>query len=258
MEKNHPDQSGHCRILVTADAGHTAPLIAALEGEGAELLNLPLEKVKYYLDAEQQDALSELIDRFAFVICTEAGNTRYYLDWMSENSTETVMKQKIHLVSDELIAKMLEEAGIPAIQPREGARPIDIMEFILRISHKGPTLYPCAQGSSEEMPGLLKELGMQVVEMVVCKPVSLGRTELQLKREQVARRPPDYILFHSRGSVVRTRTAFPDLDYSEMTLLSASPGVTKKMKEESLIPHRQAEGSWRSVAELIRTTIRER
>lgn len=240
------------RILITAERDYAIGVLNELKKSDLEYLNLPLEKYRFSIDVKQEEALIPELKSFKFVIYGGMRNARYFLQWMNEKKISEMMRKKIHLVMDQPEANLLEEKGIPAIQPREDASPIDLMEFLLRINVDGGTLYPCAENSIEEMPGLLQELEMPVAEFTVCKPVPMDKKKLEQKRKSVEQNPPDAVLFHSRGSVVRTQTAFPDLDLSGKVLVSASAGVTQKMYEENLSADYQAEGSWNSVLRILK------
>lgn len=240
------------RILITAEKDQAEIVFNQLQESGLDYLSLPLEKYRYSVDPEQEESLLQAVESFRFVIYGGIRNARYFLKWMEEKKMRELMRRKIHLVMHQPEADLLEKKGIPAIQPRQDASPIDLMEFLLRISISGKTLYPCAEHSSEEMPGLLQELEMPVAEFTVCKPVQMDKKKLEQKRKSVEQNPPDAVLFHSRGSVVRTQTAFPDLDLNGKILVSASAGVTQKMYEENLSADYQAEGSWNSVLRILK------
>lgn len=240
-------------ILITSEANEISTLDERITDSDWEILPAPLEQYRFRMDSEQKDALLQQINTFRFVIYGGVRHVRFFLTWMEKSGIREEMLQKIHLVMNRTEAELLDESGIPGILPREGARPIDLMEFMLRINQTGGTLYPCADGSSEEMPGLLQELDLPVSELTVCEPVPLEKSQLRECRLAVRQQPPDAILFHSRGSVIRTKTAFPDLELKNRVLISASAGVTQKMYQEGLRADHQAEGSWDSVAAIIQS-----
>lgn len=238
-------------ILITAESDEAFLLLNNLSSAGLEPIHLPLEKYMYSTDRDQHETVVERLDSFRFVVYGGLRNTRYFLNWMEQSGMIEEFQQKIHLVMNQPESDLLESAGVPAIMPVDGGRPIDIMEFLLRISINGIVLYPCAEESSEEMPGLLEELEMPVVEFTVCRTVPFKKKAVEKKRIQLQNKRPDAILFHSRGSVIRTKAAFPDLDLGSRTLIAASAGVAHKIKQEGLEPTFVANGSWKSVEKLL-------
>jgi len=239
-------------ILITAETDEACLLLNNLSSAGLETIHLPLEKYIYSTDRDQHESIAERIDSFKFIVYGGLRNTRFFLNWIEQSGLTEDFQQKIHLVMNKPEADLLESAGVPAIMPVDGGRPIDIMEFLLRISIHGAVLYPCAEESSEEMPGLLEELKMPFTEFTVCRSVPFRKTAVKEKREQLQKKRPDTILFHSRGSVIRTKAAFPDLDLASTTLIAASAGVALKIKQEGLEPAFTANGSWKSVEKLLR------
>ncbi|MEX1062852.1 MAG: uroporphyrinogen-III synthase [Balneolaceae bacterium] len=242
------------KLLVTAEPDEAHLLIDGLSGTGVSLVHLPLEKVGYSTEPEQRESILAQLDEYRFVVYGGLRNARYFVQWMEQSEMTSEIQQKVHLAMNQAEADFLEQAGIAAIVPREGGRPIDIMEFLLRISIGGAVLYPCPEESSEEMPALLQELGMQVAEFTVCRSVPIGKKDVEEKRMQIRDQPPDGILFHSRGSVIRTKTAFPGVDLQLSTLIAASEGVAGKLQQEGLSADMTASGTWRSVLELLKAS----
>lgn len=236
-------------LLVTAHADDASPLLQS--DLKSHVLHLPLEEYNYSVEKEQALALDESFESFEFVIHANKRNTAYFLNWLDESGQSERAKKRIHLTGDSNSAELLERAGIPAIVPKPDARPIDILEFMLRISRSGGVLYPCPEGSAEEMPGLLHELEIPVSEFYVCKSATLQMETLISYRESVKNNPPDAILFHSRGSIIRIQTAFPELNLSTVTKISASAGVSWKMRKEGFEPDHEAGGTWRSVVDYL-------
>lgn len=240
------------KILITAEPDDSVLLLEHISNTGIKLCHLPLERYEYFNDPDQNDALLQQIDSFQFVVYGKLRNARNFITWIEKSETLEKFQEKIHLVLNKVEADLLEEAGIPAIQPKKAGKSIDIMEFLLRITINGAVLYPCAEGSSEEVPGLLEELEMPVAEFTVCKSIPFKKENIEKKRGELKRRNPDSILFHSRSSVVRTRAAFPDLDLSAKTLVAANAGVAYKMRQEGLEPDYIAAGTWISLVEKFR------
>ncbi len=227
-------------------------LLKEISDTSTDPLHIPLEQYEYHQDDDQNRALLQQMDTFQFVVYGGLRNARYFLNWINNSDKKDEILSKVHLVMDEPAANYLEDNGVPAILPKEGARPIDIMEFLLRITLNGAVLYPCTEGSSEEMPGLLEELEMPVAEFTVCRSVPFDKSEINAKKDELRKAQPDTILFHSRGSVIRTRTAFPDLDLGSKQTIAASAGVAQKLRQEGIEPDEVASGSWESVFHLVR------
>ncbi len=235
------------KLLITADSDDATKLLTGLTGSRIEPVHLPLEHYKYASDRKQGIVLEDQREVYNFVVFGSLRNSRHYLTWLNQFDLQDEFRQKIHLVMNRPEMEFLEKHEIPAILPKENARPIDIMEFLLRISISGGVLYPCAEESSEEIPGLLQELQIPVSELTVCRSVPFEKSEIDQKRKEIKKVEPDGILFHSRSSVIRTRTAFPDIDLSSKKLIAASAGVAEKLRQEGFVPEVTAEGSWESI-----------
>jgi uroporphyrinogen-III synthase len=240
------------KLLITAELDEVSELLQEMSDTPTDLLHIPLEQYEYHQDDDQNSALLQQIDTFQFVVYGGLRNARYFLTWINNSGIKDEILKKVHLVMNEPEANYLEENDVPAILPKEGARPIDIMEFLLRITLNGAVLYPCAEGSSEEVPGLLEELEMPVAEFTICRSVPFDKNDIYAKREELEKAQPDVILFHSRGSVIRTRAAFPDLDISSKQIIAASAGVAHKLRQEGLEPNEVASGNWESVKHIIK------
>lgn len=239
------------KLLLTADKNNSAPFLEMTEDSTAQMLHLPLEHFRPYRDDRMTEELLKSEESFSFVIYGNLRNAKFFVEWAEHSNSLGKFKNSVHLVMDDPTMKFLENSSIPAIRPREHARPIDIMEFILRISRDGSTLYPCVKGRAEEMPGLLHELEMPVAEFPVCEESQLGKTELNELREQFKNEQPDIVLFHNRSSVTRTNAAFPDLDLSKTKIISGSAGVTKMLIDLGYEPEFEADGTWLSIAQVV-------
>lgn len=222
------------------------------EEAGNKLLHIPLEKTEYFTFEEEEKLLLNSLNEYTFSIYGGLRNAQYYFQWVNENNLKEQVNRHIHLVTDRPTQDYLEEQSIPAILPRENAKGIDILEFLLRISTEGSVLYPATDQHVEEIPGLLKELKMAVTEFTVCRERSLTNDELISSREEVTIRKPDAVIFHDRASVNRIKIAFPELPLNQLHVISASRGVTEKLRSENIHVHEEAGGSWLSLAELLK------
>ena len=242
-------------LLITASENSCGNLKPLIEQHKDSFLHLPLELYERFIQREESDALKALLHTFSFVVYGSRRNAIHFIKWAEEEDQAEELKNMVHLVLDKPTADYLEENGIPAIMPRENAKPIDILEFMLRISREGKTLYPVADGKAEEMPGLLQELEMAVAEFTVSREAGLEPERLQKYKKAVSESSLKAVLFHNRSSVTRTRAAFPDLNLHETAIISGSAGVTNMLVEMGIEPAFEAEGSWPSIQEIIESEI---
>lgn len=238
-------------VLITASPSLCAPMFRELEIMKDMFLHLPLEEFTADVEEEESKYILENLEGFSFVLNGNLRNAQFFVEWLNQNNVMEPIKNVVHLALDKPTAEFLEEHSIPAIMPREKAKPIDIIEFMLRISREGKSLYPCTDKKAEEMPGLLQELEMDVMEFSVCKEKTLDPTRLEAFRLEVENSDITAVLFHNRSSVTRIKTAFPDIDLHTKKIISGSPGVTKNLIDLGLEPNFEAEGNWYSIGELI-------
>lgn len=217
------------------------------ESKSWQLLHLPLENYSYSVNREEEELVLEKLDSFSFIIHGNLRNARYFTQWIQESKKLEEVQNIVHLVTNQRMVDFLSEFEIPAVMPRQEARAIDIIEFMLRISREGTVLYPTTDQKDEEVPGLLQELEMPVVEFQVCKEEALSSKSLQDYREQVSEAKLDSVIFHSRSSVTRIQTAFPELELSTIECISSGQAVTQKLQESGIETDIEARGSWRSL-----------
>ncbi|WP_147303519.1 hypothetical protein [Rhodohalobacter sp. SW132] len=242
-------------ILVTAPSEMCGNLKLLIDQNPDFFTHTPLEQYEPFIQREESDALKALLHTFTFVVYGSLGNAKYFIRWVKEHEQMDVIQNLVHFVMDKPAAQFLEKNGVPAIMPRENARPIDIMEFMLRVSKEGKTLYPKSKEKAEEMPGLLHELQMPVAEFTVSREKELQSGTLKSHRLKFSDEDPKVILFHNRSSVTRSVTAFPNLNLSEKVIISGSAGVTQMLVDKAIEPGFEAEGSWPSIGELIQKEI---
>lgn len=242
------------KILVTANRDLAAVLFDEPSIKPA-LKHLPLETYTESIDEHVAGKLTSNTDGFEFVIHGNLLNTKFISDWMIRNGLTKIFRKKVHLAVDEATANFLEKSNIPAILPKNGGKPIDVLEFMLRISKQGVSVYPSAEGKQEEMPALLQELDMPVIEFTVCREVNVPGKNLKRFRHEISQGEFSHILIHNRSSLTRTRTAFPDLDLKRYGLISGSAGVTQKLIEDGFEPVAEAAGTWLSICETIRNQL---
>lgn len=216
-----------------------------------QLLQLPLEKYEYFVEEEVAESLRKRLDEFVFIVYGNTRNARYFLQWAEKKGLLDECKNRIHLVSDPATSALLEEYSLPAIMPREFAKGIDIIEFMLRISTEGAVLYPTSDSHTEEIPGLLKELEMPIMEFTVCRERTLTEDELKNHREMLASSGVETVLFHNRSSVKRIELAFPDLDLHQTKNIAADNGIAEQMEKQKIPVHEVANGTWLSLADVV-------
>ncbi len=267
MSKSDSDTTHTKTILLTAAEEDVAPVLEQLSVRlpDAEPLHLPLERYVPLEDTGQRSETLEAMDRFGQVAYGSLRNARFFLDAVRSEGRMEQLRKRVNLARDARTAEWLEEQGIPAIRPHAGEsgdfnpdgassgspRAIDLMELMLRLRRTGPTLYPCGKETPEELPGLLRELDMEVEELVLFENRGPGRDRLETYRRRLEERPPGAVVFHSRRSVVRTLAAFPALDLERAAVVSADTAITGKLEEEGVTADLEASGSWESVVERL-------
>jgi uroporphyrinogen-III synthase len=243
------------KILITVSADSCGNLKHLIDQKSDRIMHLPLENYQSAIRKEESDEVKSGIDSFSFAVYGCLRNAVHFMEWVNENELLPEIQEIVHFTIDQPTADFLENHGIPSIMPRENAAPIDILEFMLRISREGKTLYPSVDGKAEEMPALLKELHMEVAEFTVCEETNLDPAVLNEYNQKMDNHPPDAVLFHNRSSITRTKTAFPSLDLMQATVLAGSPGVTKSLADLGIEPDYEAEGTWLSIQNIVEENI---
>ncbi len=238
-------------ILLTANKADCPHFLSRLKEINNLLLHLPLEKYEHYVEGEESRITAEKLDEFVFVVYGNLRNARHFLQWAEENNRLDECKNRIHIVTDPATSDLLEKHSLPAIMPREFAKGIDVIEFMLRISTEGSVLYPTTDSHTEEIPGLLKELEMPVTEFTVCRERTLTGDELQKYRKNLQNSEVETILFHNRSSLRRIKLAFPDLDLHQTKNIAADRGVAEFMEKEKIPVAETASGTWLSLSDVV-------
>ncbi|MCC5913142.1 MAG: hypothetical protein JJU46_02095 [Balneolaceae bacterium] len=238
------------RILITAERDVAAPFLKKAEGE-TDLLHLPLELTGYSVDPEETQALIKTLDRFSFILHENLRDARFFMQWVNNHKLLDQVQNLVNLTLDQPTADFLEVEKVPAICPKAEARPIDLLEFLLRISRDGYSLCPVHSGKTSELPGLLQELDLPVSEFSVCSEKTIPTETLELYREKIEKESFDTVLIHNRSALVRIQTAFPDLNLQELNIISGSAGLTELLRKEGIEPVRQGNGTWYSIADAV-------
>lgn len=126
---------------------------------------------------------------------------------------------------------------------------------MLRLRRTGPTLYPCGSHTKEEVPGFLEEPDISVCELELYDLEGPTKEDLEAYQSSVARQQPDVIIFHSRRAVNRIEAAFPGLDFTDSTIISADTGVSNKLEESGISITAEAGGSWQSVIDKLEELV---
>lgn len=240
--------SNHKTTLFTANEDVAVSFLKEIHQSGGwKLMHLQLENYSYAVDMEEEEIAADNMDSFSFVIHGNLRNARFFMKWVLKKDLLETVRNIVHLVTNQSTVDFLANYKIPAVMPREEARPIDIIEFMLRISREGTVLYPTTDQKDEEVPGLLQELEIPVVEFQVCKEEALDPRKLEQYRKEVDESNPDSVIFHSRSSVIRTLTAFPNIDFKKTECVSSGQAVSQKLRESGISPSLEARGSWRSL-----------
>ena len=236
-------------ILLTAAKEDTEEILSLLQGEN--ILHTPLEVyVPRTGDAAISDTLNSLND-FENIVYSSIRNARFFLQQVEKYDKKEAVQGRLNLAVDEATFQYLESHNIPAIHPPNGRKPIDVVEMMLRLQRLSTTLYPCGAHQREDFPGFLEELDIPVTELDVFDLEGPAKADLMDYRDQLSNISPDSIIFHSRRSVNRTLAAFSDLVYENAQIISADKGISNKLKDEGIRVDAEAEGSWKSVAELV-------
>lgn len=239
-------------VLLTAAVEDVKPIADDFEKlSDLDVQHIPLEKYTPLSKTEDRDSVLEKIDTFENIVHGNPRNTKFFVQAIEQRDKIEKVRQALNVTLDENSAEMLENIGIPAVTVQEGKKPIDLVEFLLRLRRLGPTLYPCGTHLSEDTPALLQELDIPVTELELFELQGPDQEELAGYQQQIKSQPPDILVFHSRRSVIRTLTAFPDLNFGKTTIVAADRAVTEKLKDKNITTDIQAEGSWNSVLQKI-------
>jgi hypothetical protein len=238
-------------ILLTANKADCQHFFKKTETISDLILHLPLEKYEHHVESEISGIVTEKLGDFVFVVHGNYRNAQHFLRWAEENNLIDECKNRIHLATDPDTSALLETYSLPAIMPREFAKGIDVIEFMLRISTEGAVLYPTSDSHTEEIPGLLKELEMPVTEFSVCRERTITADELKKYREATETKGVKTVLFHKRSSITRIKLAFQNLDLHQTTNIAADKGVAEYLERENIPVTQTANGTWLSLSDVV-------
>lgn len=222
-----------------------------LKESGLDSLHLPLE---HYLPVEDTGNIEQTfsqLDDYENIIHGRKRNAIFFMERVEQLDKLEEVQNTLNLALHQETADYLEEKGIPAVLPGQETRGIKLVEFMLRLQRYGKTLYPCGTHESEDIPGFLQELDIEVTELPLFELEGPGDEKLAEYRRQLAERSPDTVVFHNRRSVNRILAAFPNLDYEAVTVVSADSAITDKLEDKDIEADIVASGSWDSIAERL-------
>ncbi|NIT55159.1 MAG: hypothetical protein GWN00_02590 [Aliifodinibius sp.] len=242
-------------VLLTAAKEDTEVFRSKLEEKPLSILHYPLERYEALEDnADILDAL-ENIEEYENIVLASKRNAQFWISWLQEFDKMEEARNQLNLALNQHTADYLEEQGIPAVHPHSEGKAIDLLEFMLRIKRIGKTLYPCGDKTAEDLPALLRELDMEVNELVLFTLEGPEENKLEAYRKDFAAHQPEFVIFHSRRSVNRMLAAFPNANFSDPHIISGDQAVTDKLGKEGITVDEQAEGSWDSILEIIKKEL---
>jgi uroporphyrinogen-III synthase len=234
-------------VLLTAATEDTEVFRSKLEDLPVSLLHYPLERYQSLEDnGDILDGLEQL-DSYENIVHGSKRNAQFWIEWVQEFDKIEEVRNKLNLALDQHTADYLEEQGIAAVHPHADGKAINLLEFMLRIKRIGKTLYPCGDKTAEDLPALLRELDIEVDELVLFTLEGPEESQLQEYRQDFSVHQPKHVIFHSRRSVNRMLAAFPNANYEDPLVISGDQAVTDKLESEGINVDEQAEGSWDSI-----------
>lgn len=242
-------------VLLTAAVEDTEVVRAEFEKKQITPLHYPLERYEAVENDKDIIGTLELVGEFENIVHGSKRNARFFVERVKEQGKLDESRNRVNLAVDQHTADYLEAEGIPAVHPHSNGNSIDLVEFMLRIRRLGETLYPCGDKTSEDLPGLLKELDIPVEEFVLFTLEGPIEKDLRKYRKDLAAHEPEVIIFHSRRSVNRILAAFPSLNFDKAQVLSGDQAVLEKLKAEGIDTDIRAEGSWDSILETVAATL---
>lgn len=242
------------KILLTAAIEDSEGFKKYLSRCEVSMLHLPLERYVAIKDDRAAKQLAEKVESTENIVYGHKRNARFFLRMAREHDFGESVKNCVNLAADNQTHEFLENQGVPAIFPGS-EEPIKMLEFMLRLRRTGPTLYPCGGHKTEEIPALLQELDIPVTEEVLYHLEGPTEEELDTFKEQVTENNLDLIIYHSRRSVNRINTAFPDLDPGSAIVVAGDQAVSDKLKELEIKVDSVAEGTWNSILDRVKAAI---
>lgn len=211
-----------------------------------QALHLPLEWHQPFRDEEAIEHVFNGLDAFSNIMYGSLMHAEAFMSLVEERgyAAKKAIQQRLNITKDQETSDFLEKKGIPAIQSTQSGKAIESIEMLIRLKRLHPTLYPSVQGYYEEFPALMHELGASCSEFPVIEFTGPNKEELEDYRLSVRANKPIAVFFHAPNAVIRTLTAFPDLDLKKCQLIAMNDRTAQKMKQEGLQVHWMGNGQW--------------
>ncbi len=238
-------------ILFTAAEEDSSKPTQLFEEADLDFLHLPLERYVEIDDEQQIEQEFGQIDEYENIIHGRKRSAIFFMDQVEKRDMLEPVQNRLNLALHQETADYLEDHGVPAVLPGEETRGIKLVEFMLRLQRYGKTLYPCGTHESEDIPGFLKELDIEVTELPLFELEGPGDAKLDEFQQKVANKSLDTVIFYNRRSVNRIRAAFPELDYEQVTVVAADSAITDKLADNKIKADITASGSWDSIVEKL-------
>jgi len=238
-------------VLITAAEEDSVGILDLLEEKKVSVVHFPLER---YVNRKDLSAAEEVLDQlteYENIVYGRLPNARFFMKQVERLNKKEAVRNRLNLTLDEDTADFLESCEIPAVCTFAGGKSINAVEFMLRLRRMGPTLYPCGTHRKEDIPAFLEELDIPVTELELYDLEGPEDKDLKKYQQELNEAKPDIIVFHSRRAVNRTLAAFPDLNYTDIHIISADKGVTQHLEEKDISASEEASGNWKSIADLL-------
>jgi uroporphyrinogen-III synthase len=244
-------------LLLTAAEEDRDEISRLLEERSAKVIHTPLEQYESKVNDAKLQMAFEALPAVDQIIYGYKRNALFFLEQIIRHDKMDEVRDKLNFAVDAATAEVLEEAGIPAVQPGEDGSAIKLIEFMLKINRMGPTLYPTGEGTKEEIPGLLEELEIECAKIPLYEKVGPAREAVEDYQITVYAERPEIILFHNRSSVNRIMAAYPELNWPDHTIVAVSKGVQQKLASKEIKADVVANGSWKSTVAKLEAYLEE-
>jgi len=198
------------------------------------ILHLPLLR---YESISTTNAISQALDHlseYRNIVFNDLFAARFFMELIPPTELVQKMGNGVYFARNNEVFELLNSQGIPAIRPQKNEKAIDIVECMLQFKRLGPTLYPCRENSSDEIPGFLEELGIPVNELAVYKTKRLSRGDIDTYSEAIDKEPPQAVLFHSVRSVNTLPSVFSMISMNNVKKIALNGRIAQKMDQQNI------------------------
>lgn len=233
-------------VLFTAHSQHADRVELFNAHFGSRAIHLALERNRPFKDEVAIEELIRSIPEYSNLFFDSLMHAEAFLALINEQgyAAKKAVQQLLSLAKDKETADYLEANGIPAILASQNAKAIEAIELLIRLKRLHPTIYPSVHGYYEEFPALMHELGAACTEMPVIEFSGPTPEELEEYRRSINATNPSSVFFHAPNAVIRTQTAFPDLDLQQTTNIAKDDRTAAKLKEKNIPYHIMGKGNW--------------